>query len=80
MIHLVTASPLGKKIFIGGNGAEKTIPFLANAKVTHASHAEPTATFMHQAALLRFNNNDFCDLDSFEPNYLKPPYTKQHQR
>ena len=61
-----------KKIIFFGDGAEKSKVVLSNK--TNASFSEntlPSAEYVNQVALQKFNNNELENVAYFEPYYLK---------
>ena len=60
-----------KKILFFGNGADKCREMIKHPNAKFMEGVSPSASQLGEMAFQKFNKNEFEDLSSFEPHYLK---------
>ncbi|MDX2195971.1 MAG: tRNA (adenosine(37)-N6)-threonylcarbamoyltransferase complex dimerization subunit type 1 TsaB [Cytophagales bacterium] len=60
-----------EKIVFCGNGSDKLRPLISHANAIFAKDVHPSATHMGTLAYTKFQKNEFEDVYTFEPYYLK---------
>ncbi len=64
-------------IYLIGNGAAKCKNFLQHKQLVILGNESPRGTHLGSLAWQKYQNSDFEDLASYEPNYLKEFQTKK---